>query len=106
MLPAGLQAAPAFEVERVFGSEFAAALKALPAGEWTGPVRSGFGLHLVKIEQRSEGRTATLAEARDAVERDWLRARSLQAKEDFYKKLRANYTVRIDAGVKSPKPAG
>jgi len=106
MLPTELQAAPAFEVERVFGSEFADALKALPPGEWAGPVRSGFGLHLVKIEQRVDGRAATLAEVRDAVERDWLRARSLQAKEDFYKKLRANYTVRIDTGVKPPKPAG
>lgn len=49
---------------------------------------------------------ATLAEVREAVERDLLRSRSMQAKDDFYKKLRATYTVRIDASDKSPKPAG
>ncbi len=106
MLPAKLEAAPAFEVARVFGSDFAGGLKALPVGQWVGPVRSGFGLHLVKIEQRVDGRTATLTEARDAVERDLLRSRALQAKEDFYKKLRANYTVRVQAEDKPQKPAG
>lgn len=105
MLPAALEAAPAFEVARIFGKEFAEGLKALPTGEWAGPVRSGFGMHLVKIEQRVDGRAATLAEVRQAVERDLLRERSMQAKEDFYKKLRANYTVRIEAGDKVPKPA-
>ncbi len=106
MLPAELQVASTFEVTRIFGTDFAKGLEALPLGAWAGPVRSGFGLHLVKIEQREDGRPATLAEVRDAVERDWLRARSMQTKEDFYKKLRANYTVRIEAGDKAAKPAG
>jgi hypothetical protein len=106
LLPAALEAAPAFEVVRIFGEEFAANLKALPTGEWAGPVRSGFGLHLVKIEKRVDGRAATLADVRDAVERDLLRERSMHAKEDFYKKLRASYTVRIEADDKKPKPAG
>lgn len=98
MLPAVLESAPPREVGRVFGAEFAAGLKALPTGEWAGPVRSGFGLHLVKVEQRLDGRAATLAEVRDAVARDLLRDRSMQAKEAFYKKLRAAYTVRIEPG--------
>lgn len=106
MLPATLDAAPTFEVTRIFGREFAEALKALPVGEWAGPLRSGFGLHLVKVERREDGRAATLAEAREGVERDLLRERSLQAKEDLYKKLRANYSVRIDAGKTPAKPAG
>ena len=106
MLPAALESAPAFEVTRIFGKAFAEGLKALPTGEWVGPVRSGFGLHLVKIEQRVDGRPATLAEVREAVERDLLRERAMQAKADFYKKLRANYTVRIEAADKAPKPAG
>lgn len=50
MLPPELEAAPAFEVTRIFGTDFANGLKALPVGQWAGPVRSGFGLHLVKIE--------------------------------------------------------
>ncbi len=106
LLPAALESAPAFEVERIFGETFAANLKALPMGEWAGPVRSEYGLHLVKIAQREEGRAATLAEVRDAVERDLLRERSMQVKEDFYHKLRANYTVRIESGDNESPPAG
>jgi len=106
MLPATLKTAPAFEVVRTFGTEFANALEELPVGAWAGPVRSGFGLHLVRIEQRIDGRDATLDEVRDAVERDWLRERSVRAKQDFYDKLRASYTVRIEGGDKPPKPGG
>ncbi len=106
LLPSELEATPAPEVVRVFGAEFAASLKSLPTGEWEGPVRSGLGLHLVKIEQRVDGRAATLAEVRDVVERDLLRERSIQVKEDFYKKLRANYTLRIESSGKVPNSGG
>ena len=67
-------------------------------------MRSGFGWHLVELKARQGGRVATLAEARAALERDWLRARSEQASAAFSRKLRANYSVRID-GV-APKPPG
>ncbi|MCC8431851.1 peptidyl-prolyl cis-trans isomerase [uncultured Reyranella sp.] len=106
MLPAVLDSAPGREVARVFGAEFAASLKGLPTGEWAGPVRSGFGLHLVKVEHRVDGRAATLPEVRDTVVRDLLRDRATQAKESFYRKLRAGYTIRTEAGEKKPKPAG
>lgn len=106
MLPAALESAPAREVVQVFGSEFAASLKALPTAEWVGPVRSGFGLHLVKIDQRVDGRDATLADVRDAVQRDLLFERSAKAKAEFFNKLRAGYTVRVEADSKAARSAG
>jgi hypothetical protein len=109
LLPGELDAAPGFEVARVFGSEFAESLKGLPVGGWSAPLRSGFGWHLVEIKARDSGRPATLAEARAAVERDWLRARTEEVNAEFYRKLRANYNVRIEgeaaAAVSTPKPA-
>ncbi len=97
MLPASMDKAPASEVSRIFGDEFELQLRALPVGAgWSEPVRSGFGLHLVQLSAREPGRPATLADVRAAVERDWLRDRAEAAKQDFYAKARANYTVRIE----------
>lgn len=97
MLPARLESAPASEVARVFGSEFADALGDAPVGSWSDPIRSGFGLHLVRIDAREEGRPATLDEVRSEVERDLQNQRTQEADAAFYEKLRANYTVRIEA---------
>lgn len=97
MLPPELHATAAFEVVRTFGAEFEEALKNLPLDGWHGPVRSGFGLHLVRLNAREGGRRATLDEVRAAVERDLLHARAAEANETFYRKLRANYRVRVEA---------
>ncbi len=43
MLPNALEAAPASEVERVFGQDFSRAVAALPVGGWQGPMRRGTG---------------------------------------------------------------
>ena len=97
MLPAVLDAVPAFEVERVFGPEFAEALTALPVGGWQEPVPSGYGMHLVQLSARDGGRLPKLAEVRPAVERDLISARTAEANAAFYRNLRDRYTVRIEA---------
>jgi hypothetical protein len=100
MLPATLAHARVGEVEAVFGAEFVQAVAAVTVGGWVGPVRSSYGMHLVRIDAREDARTPALAEVRAAVERDWLRDRSEQAEKAFYQTLRARYTIRIqpDAG--------
>jgi len=85
------------EIARLFGDQFAAALGALPLGRWQGPIRSGYGLHLVAVSERREGRMPDLDEARDAVRREWDDARRLEANETFYQGLLKQYVVTIDA---------
>jgi hypothetical protein len=97
LLPASLTDAGTDEVARTFGEKFAAALAQLPDGRWSGPVVSGFGVHLVRIDARTPERVPALAEVRPAVERDLINARSRQANEDFYKALRKRYTVKLEA---------
>jgi hypothetical protein len=96
LLPLALDEAEAAELKRVFGKEFADAVKALPVGAWQGPLRSAFGVHLVKLSAREAGRLATLDEVRAEVERDLLHARTTQTNAARYQKLRARYTVRTD----------
>lgn len=107
MLPTMLTQQSASEVARVFGSEFEQGLRSMSAGTWQGPVRSGFGFHLVRLTDREESRRASLAEVREAVERDVQQAQLAAASEYYYRGLRANYSVRIEVADSSPgRPAG
>jgi hypothetical protein len=97
LLPDSLATAPASEIERVFGQDFATAVAALPVGGWQGPIASGYGVHLVEIRSREPGRVPALAEVRVAVERDLLRARADKSGEALYQSLRQRYAVRIES---------
>ena len=101
MLPERLDGS-ATEVARAFGAEFESALRTVPVGSWQGPVPSGFGLHLVRLEKREDGRVAALADVRDTVERDLLHAKAQAANDAYYESLRAKYAVRIED---DPQPA-
>lgn len=97
MLPATLELTRAAAVAQVFGNEFAQALQGLRLGGWQGPLRSGFGEHLVELTARVDARPATLDEARGAVERDLLQARAQATGKAFYQRLRAKYGVRMES---------
>jgi parvulin-like peptidyl-prolyl isomerase len=85
------------EVTRTFGTQFAQALASLPAGRWSDPVTSDFGVHVVRIDARTPARLPALAEVRREVARDVLHARTQSANEGYYETLRRRYTVRIEA---------
>ena len=84
------------EVKQTFGEQFASGLSALSPGEWQGPVKSGYGAHLVFLSQRSEGHLPALAEVRDQVRREWLNAKRTETTEKFYQALLRRYTVKIE----------
>ncbi len=105
MLPATMTAS-ASDIARVFGNEFEIALRTLPLGAWQGPVSSGFGIHLVELQTREAGHNATLNEVRDAVTRDLMYARSEEATNASYEKVKATYNVRIDDATVAQAPAG
>jgi hypothetical protein len=103
MLPAEIVGG-ASEVARSFGDEFERNLRQLPVGSWQGPVRSPFGLHLVRIRERDEGRPALLSEVRTDVARDLSNARAKAAGDAYYERLRAKYVVRIEDGSSASPP--
>ncbi len=96
MLPGGYDRVSEDEVARTFGSGFAAALADLPLGDWSGPVESGYGLHLVLIRERQPGSAPALVEVREVVEREWRNARRQEATEAFYRGLRERYVVSVE----------
>jgi len=80
----------------VFGADFAEAMASAPVGSWSGPVRSGFGLHLVFVRARTGVLQAELAQVRAQVERDVVSARRRSELARMYEGLLAKYTVVIE----------
>lgn len=100
-LPASLTGVSEPDIERVFGTGFARAVAQLPLGTWRGPVRSEYGVHLVRVVAREQARTPTLEAVAKQVERDLLHARTQQVSEAFYQTLRARYRVQIDTAAEA-----
>jgi len=84
------------DIARALGADFSNALRQLPIGVWQGPVRSGFGIHLVHIDKRIDGRAARISEVRELVLRDWTLQRRKQVNEAFYETLRSRYVVIVE----------
>ena len=96
LLERRLEAAPAGEIAKQFGEKFAASLGGLPVGQWHGPVESGYGVHLVFVEERTEGRVPELAEVRDAVHREWTNDRRLESNEKLFQDWLRHYVVTVE----------
>jgi hypothetical protein len=84
------------EIGRLFGSGFGERLAVLEIGDWQGPIESGYGLHLVRVEERLDSRFPALAEIRGKVEGDYLTERRREANSAFYRGLRARYEIEVE----------
>jgi hypothetical protein len=84
-----------FGVRREFGAAFEERLFTLKPG-WHGPLKSGFGLHLVHVLKRFEGRVPALNEIREALVRDYNRVRTKRARQQLYQGLAERYLIEID----------
>jgi hypothetical protein len=97
MLPSRFDLFPLDLVERDLGPDFARALPKLRLGQWEGPIRSGFGFHLVRVEKLIPGRTPPLGQVRKAVARDFEADRRSRAADAAYRRLRGEYRVELTA---------
>jgi len=93
-------------IESSFGQAFAEHLAVLPLSEWSGPVESAFGLHVVIIDASTPGRLPALAEVREEVERDWGFAQREEASKLFNEQVVSRYDVTIDWPQVSPSTEG
>ena len=83
-------------VARLFGQQFAEKIFELPVGAWQGPVVSGYGLHLVYVDAKSEAKASTLDEVRDKVRDEWLAQQRRKMDQVFYSELRKRYDIKIE----------
>ena len=91
-----------FGVARLFGKVFAQALFKLPVGDWTGPVESGYGLHLVRVDSRTDSRAPSLEQVRDKVRFEWLAEQQRKTNDLLYSELRKRYEITIEGPAATP----
>ena len=98
LLPAQLGLSRPEAIDGTFGKGFFERIAEIQPGEWAGPVQSGYGVHLVHILDSLPARTPPLEEVRDAVLRDWKKAKALELRESYFARLRERYVVEIRSG--------
>jgi len=90
------------DITRVFGESFAQQMVLLEPGEWTGPIDSAYGGHLVRVSAKQEARFPVLAEIRNQVEREYMAERRQELKDITYRKLREGYEIIIEKSAGAP----
>lgn len=85
-----------FEVSRLFGDIFSEQLFELATDKWVGPVESGYGLHLVRIDSRTVSRVPSLSLVRDKVQNEWMAEQQQKANTAFYAELHKRYEITVE----------
>jgi peptidyl-prolyl cis-trans isomerase C len=98
-------------IAREFGPEFALAVANLAPGSWQGPLKSGYGWHLVFVDTVIPGRVPAFEEVEQDVKTAWLGEQKAEAWREAYEAMRAKYTVLLpvpadDAAAVASEAAG
>ncbi len=88
-------------LQRKWGKAFAQSLATQPVNTWTGPIRSGLGVHLVKVNSVSKGTTPPLEHIKQRVINDFMYELRNKVLTDYYQTTKKHYSVTIAEG--SPK---
>lgn len=87
------------QVSAVFGASFAEAVFRLAPGQWSGPIESGLGWHVVGVEELRPPQTPTFEEVEGDVRTAWIDARREEYKRESYAEMRARYRVELPGGI-------
>jgi hypothetical protein len=96
LLPGDMQAASPQVIANTFGSDFAAQILEAPVGQWTGPLQSGFGLHLVRVDDRKADAMPAFEQIRPIVLREWQSGQRTEFNKAFLDGLRSRYDIRVE----------
>lgn len=95
-LPFSFESVNSDELSRHLGMEFSRALEGLDTGKWSGPVRSGFGWHLVYISEKIPARIPEFQSIHKELLRDLEYEKQRKVNDQVYNELRSNYQVEFD----------
>ena len=94
-VPQSMEDAEWDSVSRQFGDDFANSLRNAPQGKWSGPVRSGFGWHAVRVRNVVAAGTPALSVVRQRVSNDWRAETQSKREAAAYQALLDGYDIRI-----------
>jgi hypothetical protein len=83
------------DIARVFGTDFAREVMAAPVGRWSGPIRSPYGQHHVRVLAATPARAPDYAVVRRQARYALLAEREEQAAADAIRGLQRRYELRV-----------
>lgn len=94
LLQPSVSLATAQGIDGTFGTGFFDVAATLPPGEWSGPVASAYGQHLVRITATEPARAPDFAQVRPVLLSDWQRETKQRLDDAQYQSLAARYDIR------------
>ncbi len=86
----------ATELNRELGMEFTQSLEKLETKNWKGPIKSGFGYHLVFLVEKIEPQPIALESVRTNVLRDLEYENQKNLQQNIFDQYRTNYHIEYD----------
>jgi hypothetical protein len=93
------------DVAGEFGTSFADAVFDLEPGAWQGPVRSGYGAHVVRLSERVDAVLPAFAAVRDAVQQAYVDEERRRTNEEVMRRMTERYEVVIEDGASTDSPS-
>jgi hypothetical protein len=90
------------EVDQTFGPAFGEQLLEAPVGEWSGPVESAYGLHLVRVLERTQPRLPDFDEVRERLSTDYTFETRQAANAQALDRLTERYQIVFDGSWTPP----
>lgn len=84
------------ELAAQLGDEFAAAVFALSADEWHGPIESSYGFHLVRVSERADETLPPFTDVRERVRAEYLDEQRRLANDVAIRRLRDRYEIVVE----------
>jgi hypothetical protein len=82
------------QVAKVFGTQFSESLFKLKTGAWQGPIESGLGWHLVRIEAITPGRVPAFEEVDSSqLKSEWVSDQRAESKRQSFAVMKARYEI-------------
>jgi len=94
-LPATMKLTPQIRIDAAFGTGFADLVKSSAPGQWVGPIKSGFGYHLVRLGDVQPAAPLDLQANRARILGFWRQEQSKLLGDAQYALMRERYDVAL-----------
>jgi len=84
------------ELSKLFGSGFVDEAIKLEPGQWFVPILSGYGVHVVKLENHWQAPEPVLSEIEELVRQDFMATRIGELSEQFVDNLMSRYEIVVE----------
>jgi hypothetical protein len=95
LLPAEMDAARQTAVDSTFGNGFFAEVASAPLNQWSGPVASVFGVHLLRVSAVEQSLVPPFEEVRALVEADWRRLEGEKVRQAALETIKSRYRIDL-----------